>query len=484
MIRTPEQLQSDLVLRTEVVVVGTGPGGGALAARLAEAGMKVVLLEAGKRFLPQQLKHTMAWSHENLFQEGGTRVAQGSAFIPVFSAEVVGGGTFVNSAICFRAPDERIHEWRRDFGLDITPESLAPLFAEVERDISVAKSFSGQTRGNARVFRQGIEALGWTGGDYISRNAPGCTGCGVCRMGCPVGGKGSTDTNYLPRATAQGARIYAEARVEKIRVENGRAVGVEGSFGPHRMRVTADHVVLAGGAFGTPMMLMKSGLGGASGQVGKNLRLHPSTGTFSIFPDEVRFWDGVTQGYYLQDTPNRILLETFSETPEIPFTAFPRGSLTPRQYRHVAAAGGLTRDISGGTVDASGNVKYELADADRLTLLETLRRIARIFFAAGASEVFPGVFGSRPVGTLNEALAALPDDLPVTSMSVQSAHPHGTARMSADPKTGVVNPHGRVYGTENLWVSDGSLFPTALGVNPQLTIMAFAKQVADRLLAS
>ena len=135
-------------------------------------------------------------------------------------------------------------------------------------------------------------------------------------------------------------------------------------------------------------------------------------------------------------------------------------------------------------LDLSGAVHYELAEEDRLTLVETLRRIVRVFFAAGAGEVFPGVHGSRPVRTQAEALAALPDDLPVTSLSLQSSHPHGTARMASDPAKGVVRPDGQVHGVETLWVADASLFPTAIGVNPQITIFAFAKVIADRLLAS
>lgn len=488
MIRAPSEHSGDLRATCDVVIVGTGPGGSAAAATLAEAGAKVILLDAGKRFLPKEYVPRMQWAHENLFMARGTRVSRGNAFIPIFSAQVVGGGSIVNSAICFRAPDVKLEEWVRDFGVGFAdPTAMRPIYEEVERDIQVTRTAEWNGKGNNLIFKKGVDALGWTTGAFMARNAPGCIGCGLCRMGCPIGGKGSMDMNYLRRATAKGAVIHPEAKVERVLVESGRAVGVEGSFGPHRMEIRAKNVLLSGGAFGTPLLLMRSGLGGDSGQLGKNLRLHPSTGTFAFFDQQIRYWDGVTQGYYVHDPAARILLETFTENPEIPFAGLPRTALPPKRHANLAMAGGMVGDLSGGSLTPAGDdaeVHYDVADEDRRTLVESLRRIVQVFFAAGATEVYPGVGGGKMARTLDDALAQLPLALPVTRLALQSSHPHGSARMSADPAKGVVRPDGRVYGVEGLRVADASLFPTSLGVNPQVTIMAFAKVVARNLLAA
>lgn len=488
MILSPEQVGGDLYATADVVVVGTGAGGSAAAALMAEAGAKVIMLEAGRRFLPHQLKQRSSWAYSNLYQNKGVRVAQGKVFIPVMSAEVVGGGTFVNSAICFRPPNERLLSWVKDFGLDFAdPKAMDPIFREVESDIAVAKTFPEIARGNNLTFKRGVERLGWTNGDFISRNAPGCTGCGVCQLGCPTAGKGSTDTNYLPRATTAGAAIYTEARAQQVLVEKGRAVGVSGTLGSQgEFEIRADQVFLAGGAFGTPLLLMKSKLGNSS-HLGRNLHIHPSTGGVAVMPEVVNLWDGVTQGYYVEDFENGLILETFSATPDVFFATLPRKQFAPEQMKHLAACGVMIRDESSGSFKPSGHdlsVKYDLIDSDAEKLLEGLRRIMEVFFAAGAEQVHPGVAGAPMCSSLEEARKWLAPGTPVTQLALQASHPHGTARMSADPKQGVVRPDGQVHGVNNLWVGDASLFPTALGVNPQITIMGFAKVVAKNVLKS
>jgi choline dehydrogenase-like flavoprotein len=487
MIITPEQLPDGLKTSCDVVVVGTGAGGGAAAAVLAEGGAKVILLEAGRRFLPQDLKPRASWGYANLYQGKGVRITRGNVFVPVMSGEAVGGGTFVNSAICFRAADDTLSAWARDFGLDFAhPADMAPVFAEVERDIDVRKTEPTHARGNNLIFKRGVDALGWKNGDFISRNAPGCVGCGVCQFGCPVAGKGSVDRNYLPRAVRHGAAIYTQAKVDRVMLERGGATGVSGSFdGGKSFEIRARQVVLAGGAFGTPLVLMRSGLGGESGHLGRNLHIHPCVGTTAFFPDPVHLWDGVTQGYYVDDFAHGIALETFSATPEVFFSVMPRKTISPARTKFLAAAGAMIRDESSGWFTPSGDdiaIHYNLGDADRRRVIEGLRRVAQVFFAAGAQEVLPGLPGVPLQSSPEATLAFLTDDVPANRLPLQASHPQGTARMAADPRQGVVRPDGRVHGTENLWVADATLFPTAVGVNPQVTIMAFAKVIARNVL--
>ena len=463
------------------MIVGTGPGGAAAAAVLASAGAKVVLVEAGKRFLPHQLVPRLGWAHENLYSAHAARVARGSVFLPVRTAQVVGGGSIVNSAICFRAPDAVLSEWARDHGLDaFGPAEMKPFFERVETDLRIAKTPPGVARGNALLFKAGAEKLGFPG-DFILRNAPDCIGCGSCNIGCPVGGKASVDRHWLHVATKAGATIVTEARASKVLVEGGRAVGIAGNFGSESFEVRAATVVLAGGAFGTPSLLMKSGLGHAD-HVGRHLHLHPSCGTFGFFDHDVRMWDGATQGYYVDDLANGLLLETFSATPEVFFAGLPRKSFDPFQLRRMGAAGCMVRDRGEGafTPDADDvSLFYELAEADRKRLLEGLRRIVRVFFAAGARRVFPGLAGAPLVESEAEALALLHDDVSPKSIAIQSVHPHGSARMTGSAATGVVDPTGRVRGVDRLFVTDASLFPTALGVNPMVTIGAFSLRIAE-----
>lgn len=490
---TSADLRGDEEVDCDVVVVGSGAGGAAAAWALSAAGRRVLILEEGRKYEPHELVPKPAWAFRNLYAERSTRFMAGSLLIPLAGGRAVGGSTLLNSAICFRTPERVLERWRREFGIDwADPEHLAPVFGEVEQAIGVVKTHPMQARGNNLVFKAGAEAVGLKG-DFISRNAPGCVGCGVCQLGCPVGGKGSVDRNLIPQALSRGAALITSARASAVRVERGTAVGVEARIlDPrtdrplHALKVRAEKVFLCGGAVRTPLLLLRQKLCNASGQVGKNLRVHPGTGMCARFPQIIDAWNGVTQGYYVD--LGESILETFSATPDLYYTQYAAIAEPLSTLRHIASCGCMLGDESQGEVrlgpaEDRAKVTYELIEHDKRRLVRGLRQIARAYFAAGALEVHPGLHGAGTAKSQEELERICHEDVPVQSLSVYASHPMGTCRMGADPRTSVVGPDGQAHEVRNLYLADASVFPTSLGVNPQITVMTASLVLARRVAA-
>ncbi len=359
---------------------------------------------------------------------------------------------------------------------------------------------------NGQLAMEGAAAIGASGGP-IARNAGNCVQCSSCPFGCEIDAKRGMHVSYLPRAVAAGARLRTGVEAQRILVEDGRAVGVScttvplflrpGSPGKgtpqgqsRRYAVRARRAtIVAGGALGTPELLLRSGLGGR--QVGRNLHIHPACWVGARYAEEVRGWDGVMQSYYIdQWEPQRLLLEaTF--TPLAFGGAWLPGVGRAHQrsmleFGHIGSIGVHLSDQSSGQVDLTNDgslrARYKLTrdDADRLTF--GIARAAEIHFAAGASEVYPNI---ARVGTLTpekladfEATRFKPSEL-----RLEAFHPMGTARIAPE-REGVCAPDGSVHGTTNLYVADASLFPTSVGVNPMMTVIAFAARIAAELAKS
>lgn len=474
-------------IQVDACVVGSGAGGSAVAHELSQKGMKVAVLEEGRSFAPADLVARPSWAFRHLYHGRGVMVGKGRVLLPLAAGRVVGGSTFINSAICFRAPKAVLEQWEREDGFAFSHDRLAPLFAEIEQALSVEKVAPSIARNNSLVFKRGADKLGLSG-DFISRNAPGCVGCGVCQLGCPIGGKGSVDKNLLPAAIALGADVYSEVRAVKLSTDRGAVTGVTGEIldGEEApvgsFEIKADRVFLCAGSFGTPQLLQRNSLCNSSGQVGENLHVHPGQAAAAVFSEEIRYWDGVTQGYYV-DMEDAIL-ETFTGTPELFWAALPLGQVSLARLRNFASAGCMIRDQGKGSVRYQGpgrlpEISYEMADIDRQRFIKGSRQMSRIFFAAGATTVYPMMNTAvEPAHTLDAALAQLPDDLPATRLNPYGSHPQGTCRISADPRRGVCKPNGETHDLRNLYIADGSLFPTALGVNPQITILSLATGIA------
>jgi choline dehydrogenase-like flavoprotein len=480
----------------DVVIVGSGAGGAACAAILADAGLDVLVLEAGPYMDSSTYPEEPLAALRALYRDGGLTIAEGRPAIPTPVGRAVGGTTVINSGTCFRAPDEVLAGWRDQHGIGWATE-LAADYAEAEEIMWVRPVDPERMGRNGQLLREGAEALNARHAP-LRRNAGGCHQCSSCPSGCRLDAKRAMHVSYLPRAVAAGARVRAGVDVRRIVFERGRATGldclarVNGRTTPYRVGARRA-VVVAGGAFGTPELLLRSGLRSPGGQLGRNLRIHPACWVGARFEEEVRGWDGVMQSYGVTEwEPRGILLEaTFTPlafgAQWLPGTGRAHQERV-RAYDRIASTGVHLSDRSSGRVGLAGDgslrVTYRLTDEDARRLVFGIARAADLFYAAGATEVYPQIAGipTIPQNRIADLEASAP---PPSALRLEAFHPMGTARMDASPDRGVVATDGEVYGASGLCVADGSLLPSSIGVNPMMTIIAMAsrvaRQMADRL---
>jgi choline dehydrogenase-like flavoprotein len=484
----------------DVVIIGSGAGGAVAAATLAEAGLDVIVLEAGGSFDRESYPQDPLEAIARLYRDGGLTIAEGRPPIPVPVARTVGGTTVVNSGTCFRAPEPVLADWQQRFGIGWTAD-LESEFAEAEEFLRVTPVDVERMGRNGQLAMEGAAAIGASGGP-ISRNAGNCVQCSSCPFGCEIDAKRGMHVSYLPRAIAAGARLRTGVEAQRVLIENNRATAVrckstaDGTESRHIDRFESRRpyvvrarrgVVIAGGALGTPELLLRSGLGGR--QVGRNLHIHPACWVGARYEEEVRGWDGIMQSYYVdQWEPQGLLLEaTF--TPLAFGGAWLPGAGSAHQrsmleFGQVGSIGVHLSDASSGRIGLAGDgslrARYKLTQADADRLIFGIARAAEIHFAAGATEVYPNV---TRAGTLT------PSKLPTfeatrfkpSELRLEAFHPMGTARISPEGD-GVCSPDGSIHGVTNLYVADASLFPSSLGVNPMMTVIAFASHIATQLV--
>lgn len=501
-------IDRDARVRADVVVVGTGAGGAAAAATLAEAGLDVLVLEAGPALGARDFTQREEEMLPLLFAERGLRSA-GDGAIPVLQGRGLGGSTLHNTGLVWRAPPGILDRWRREHGLDAPDRELDSLFAEVEATLRATPIRQDEVNANNAAVRRGAEALGLR--FRVPHHARvDCCGCGYCMIGCAYNRKQSALTTWLPRALRAGARVVAEAAAFALDPDRprkrvlARLAGRDGRPGRRLLVAEAPIVVVAAGAIDTAALLLRSGLRGESGLVGRTLRLHPSPAVGAVFDDPVDGYRGVPHSVivdgtapFLETGRDGYLVLPVAAPPGLGSTllpgAGPRHAEYMRRYRHLAAAVALVHDetcgrVRPGILDAARpRIDYWPDRHDLAAIRDAVRRIAELYLAAGAREVLLPFFGAPPVRArdglagLDAALAAARFE-PFT-LSLSSVHPQGTCPLGADRRRSVVSPVGEMHGHRGLFVADASVFPTSIGVPPQVTTMALAVRTARHIVA-
>lgn len=494
-----------LEMEADVCVVGSGAGGGVAAAVLAQAGLSVVVIEAGGYYNEADFAGVELWAYQHLYYRGGaTPTADGT--VTLLAGATLGGGTVVNWMNCLRTrPDVRA-EWAREHGLTGLDT------AEFDRHLDAvwqrigANDRCSDYNGPHQRLLEGCQRLGY---DFkrITRNADPARYdadlAGYAGFGDPSGSKQSTQRTFLLDAHQRGARIVVRCRADRILVEAGRAAGLEatatGAEGqPVKVAVRAPRVVVAAGSLESPALLLRSGIGGPA--VGQYLRLHPATVVFGSYDEEQRPWWGAPQSGLsdqfadLEDGYG-YLIEGVAYAPGLmgamlPWTAGRDHKERAAQMRNTSAFVAVARDRGHGrvTLDGSGDAvhTYPVADPlDQRTILRGLETQIRIHAAAGARQIH--VLTERvPAWTRGDDLDAFVAQVRAVPIGpgghrLFSAHQLGSCRMGRDPQTSVADGRGELHDTPGVWIGDGSAFPTASGTNPMVTIMALAHRTAEAI---
>jgi choline dehydrogenase-like flavoprotein len=484
----------------DVVIVGSGAGGATAARVLTEAGLEVVILEEGPHIPTEQLRSDIYTTTKVMWRDNGFQAARGRSFTPVLQGSVVGGTTAINGAIIHRLPEEMRRLWCEEHGAGelLRPEDLARVYDQLDRELFVAPAPEDVLGENAKRMRAGLEVLGFRG-NPIRRNVNGCRGSAHCHQGCPTARRQSMNNSYVPRSIEAGARLYASCKALRVVARRGRATGVvarsfdrlTGRKGP-KVSITARRaVIVAASAIQTPLLLEASGIGRASGLVGKRLQAHPGTGVVGLFDEPIQMWFGATQGFESTHFWNeRMKFETIALPLEFLATRVPGvGGDLVRQlasYGNLSIFGMQVRARAMGRVRPGpfgrASITYSITDEDTRVLKLGVKRLVHMMFAAGAREIFPGVHGLPDRITSAEQIEPildLPDD--PQHFHCIMAHLFGTAKMGPTARTGVVGPTLESYEMPGLYVLDSSVFPTNIGVNPQHTICAFSWLASERI---
>ena len=500
----PEQVTCD------VVIVGTGAGAGITAELLTKAGLDVVLVEEGPLRTSSDFNQRESEAYATLYQEGGGRRTMDGS-LTLLQGRCVGGTTVINWTSSFRTPASTLGYWQSQFGLqDFTEAAMAPWFAQVERRLNMHRWEEVPPNLNNEVLRMGAHKLGISA-DLIPRNVKGCYNLGSCGMGCPTNAKQSMLVTTIPSALESGARLFHQTRAQHFDIEGDQVRGlvcvpihINGRPTSDRvMRVTAKHYVVSGGAINSPALLKRSKAPDPHGLLGTRTFIHPVAFCSAVFDQRVEGWQGAPQsvysdhfvhnapfdgpvGYKLEATPMHpglasVLLGGFGQRLAERFQSYPNTQMMLALLRD-----GFHEQSQGGTVllnvDGSPLLNYSLNDYLLAGFRQSILTMAEIQFAAGAKKVLPLHEQAQYYESWADAKAAISAfEAKPYYFGGGSAHIMGGCRMAGQEHMGVIRPDGVHWQLANLSVHDGSVFPTSIGANPQLSIYGTANRMATQL---
>ncbi len=496
-------------LSVDLCIVGSGAGGAMVAMVAAEAGLRVVVLEAGEFLTPDDMTQREEQMLPKLYWDGGGRTTADRQ-VHIHQGKGVGGSTLHNLNLCKRIDPGLLATWRRDRGLAHLPlEVWDKLYREVESLLSVSEVPEAQRNTANKLLQSACERLGWRWA-ALAHNRTGCVGSGFCALGCAFDAKNNAAKVALPRAIHAGAQILTRCQAITVEHDGERVTGVLARaidpqsgrpFG--RVRVKAPMVCLSASATGTAALLLRSRVPDPGGETGQSLRSHPAVGAAGEFDDPVNAWQGIPQtvectelldisGQSRGKRATRLWIVPAFGHPAATASLLPDHGAAHRRwmgrYSHLSVLTAMLHDHSRGQVRPDGEtglrIDYEPNPDDQKELLAGLRACAELHFAAGARRVCIPTETPIVLESPNEIQKLDALQWRAGLLQLSAVHPMGTVPMGDDAAMAAVDSQGRHHHLRGLWVADGSLFPTSIGGPPQLSIYALGLHVGRALVAS
>lgn len=509
---TYEVIKDDVVEDADVCIIGSGAAGAALAKELLEGGRSVVLLERGGYYegldMNQRDRDMMPllWKNAGFNFDDNLRIA-------IAQGSCLGGSTIINDAVCFDPPARVREEWKA-LGVDFTDDEWSRHTAKVNTILNVSEVSEHDLNRNNLMLKKGAEKLGLRDHRANDRNSVNCMHCGFTHLGCHYQTKQDVLVTYIHEALKDpdsDMRVYCNCYVHKIVHRNGLVEGVEGEFrdagggNTYRIRVNAKVVMVSAGAIASSKLLLRNGI--AQSTAGRGLCLHPAPLVLGDFDYEIKGNQGIPMAYTVHDfgvlrRTNQTMDdhdfhdgEFLIESIFVPLLEFsmgiPAGPSEHRKllqrYNNYAMAGILVRDDNNGRVSLTqtgrASVAYELGEKELKTVAKGMEILGKMWFALDARRIITShrnmmiVEKETDIQKLKDAILTDPKNL-----LLASAHPQSGNRIGVSPDDSVVDSDCKVHGFGNLFVCDASVFPTSVGVNPQITVMTVASIIASRVL--
>lgn len=500
----------DLAVECDDCIIGSGCGGATLALRLAEAGRRVVILEQGGYYAIERGDFDQHEEHM-LARIDGLRGLQTTddGTLNLTFGNTVGGASVHYWADSYRTPRDRLERWASEFGVaEHTFVELEPHFARIESDHHVEPALDSMLNPLNRRLEEALPQLGWHG-HRVPQARKGCVGSGHCMQGCSYDAKQSQLVTGIPRAAALGAVVYSDARALRFDRLDGAISALDVAFlsrrngqpTGRRLTVRAQRFHVAAGGFQTAPFLMRQGLHERLPMLGKRLYCNPCVMVHGVFDEPTLQWRNIpaavgvdefrlarrdngryVEGGYLL-MPNQLHPMTFGLV--LPGVGEAHHRLMA-QFPYLGGAIAWLDDEDPGSIsiDRRGHVRwhFELGPRDRLIARDAMKKGAQWLFAAGAREVHLGDWSQTVLSSAAELSKVGRVRFAPGEVVLAGPHPAGSTPMGRDPQTSVVGSDHRVWGTDNLYIADPSVFPTAVSVDPSVTIMAFSHRLADLLL--